>query len=72
MANNREVMVLIRDLRKQGFEVTQNGHWKVKRDGKTIAVLPLTPGGGGTAVRQMLRREKKKLVAAGWQGEVTW
>lgn len=74
MAHCREIADLVKEVRRQGFVVTQgrNTHYKIKKDGRTIATLPHTPGGGGNAVKQIIRRETKKLIANGFRGELTW
>lgn len=44
---DKEIKKLIKDLRKQGFEVSETGpHHKVYKDGRRIAVLPKTPSDG--------------------------
>jgi hypothetical protein len=46
---HKEVKRIVRDLERNGYTVVTAGgspHPKVKRRGKTLASLPLTPGGG--------------------------
>jgi len=47
MRGRKEVARIIRELRRQGFEVVmaQSGHWKVRDpDGRLITTLPASPG----------------------------
>lgn len=52
---------LVRDIRREGYEVVVSGggHLKVKRDGVTLATIPASPGDGVRGEknsRAMLRR----------------
>jgi hypothetical protein len=72
---SKDIERLVRELRRQGFTVElgkRSGHYKVRRDGKTLTSLPCTPGGGGHVFKQIVRRAKKRLIAAGYEGELTW
>ena len=41
---DKAVKQLVRRLRHAGFEVTQgSAHFKVKQNGKVVAILPLSP-----------------------------
>lgn len=71
----REIDDFLKEVRRQGFTAEKSrrsGHYKIRKDGKTIASLPSTPGGGPTVVKQIIRREHRKLVAAGYEGEFRW
>lgn len=65
---NKEITDFVRCLRRQGFDIerTKSNHYKIRRDGRVVATLPSTPGGGGQVLRQILRREMPKLIAAGF------
>lgn len=56
-----EVRTLLRQLRRQGLDVGMggSGHWIVRKDGRMVASLPATPGGGNRSLlnaRANLRR----------------
>ena len=46
--SQKELKDLIRDIRRNGYEVTheRGGHYKVRKGGKTVYTLPGTPSGG--------------------------
>lgn len=62
-SSRRRVEEFVRELRRLGYDVERvaSGHYKVKRDGKTVASLPATPGGGERCAMQIIRRERKRL-----------
>lgn len=72
MPTCREVKDLLKEVERQGFTTqrTTSQHYKIKKNGRVIASLPSTPGGGSRAIKQILRREKKKLIAEGFEGEL--
>ena len=75
MAKCREIDALLKELRRQGFCTDRckgSGHYKIRINNTVIATLPATPGGGPTVIKQIIRREHKKLVAAGFRGEFRW
>ena len=58
-------MKLVKDLRRQGFEVerTGSGHWKVRRsEGSESVIMSFSPSGGGKHPSLM-----KRLKAIGYQ-----
>lgn len=58
-----ETMKLVKDLRKQGFEVerTGSGHWKVHGPDGEKVVMGFSPNSGG------LHRTLKRLQAIGYK-----
>lgn len=62
MSQKKDTMNMIRELRNQGWEVTQakrSGHWQAKApDGKGITYFPGTPGDGRSLAntKAILRR----------------
>lgn len=74
MAKSREIQDLLREVRRQGFDVQRgaSGHWKIRKEGRLVATLPSTPGGHPRGTKRIIRREHEKLVLAGYLGEFRW
>lgn len=66
---DKEIKRIVRDLERSGFECEQTArsHIKVRREGRTRAVLPLTPGRGRAIanLRRTLIREGLLPAASG-------
>lgn len=65
---NKEIETVVRALIRQGFDVekTRKNHYKIRKAGRVVAMLPATPGGGSNALKHILRKQLPALEAEGY------